>query len=514
MRHIENFHELLLKYSGSLLFFGACLIGVFTFGEYGVAWDEGMQRDIGLVNWNCIFNNDPSIFTFPDRDHGASFEIPLIFFEKVFGLTDLHDIYQMRHLVSHLFFLTGGLFCFLLIDLLYKNKILSIAGFLLFILHPHIYAHSFFNTKDVPFLSLFTICFYLMVRLFKNKTVLNSLLLGFCLGLLINMRLMGILLAVTVIFFLLLNAFQEKSWRLHLKVLGVISISFLVAVYVTWPYLWRDPFASLASSFKNMSHFGWQSTNLFMGKQVPATEIGWEYIPVWFGITTPILYLLLALIGIGAVIYFFVFRPLRSIKDLVKKSNFIFLICFFAPVAAVIFLRAVVYDGWRHLFFIYPSFVLLLIYGLHLLIHRYKMLVLSALLIAFFFVGGFMIMNAPFQHLYFNSLVTWHQEPDYIRKHYDLDYWGTSYKQSLEYILANDTSSAITVCVVNDPGLYNYEALPSYQRKRLHINFDPEKADYFVTNYRWHPEDYPFEEKKIWSLKVLNNTVNSVFKLK
>jgi hypothetical protein len=495
------------------LLLGSVIVGILSFGQYGVAWDESAQRTVGLTSWNYVFNCDNALLDFIDRDYGVAFEFPLILFEKIFGLVDVHSVFLMRHLAAHLFFLLGAFFCYRLIDLLYQNKALSVIGFFLFILHPHIYAHSFFNTKDVPFLVMFTICFYVTARFFRNKTWLSAVGLGACLGLLINMRIMGVLLLCCVLFFLALDAVREKRVTFHLKTGGLILLSCCVVLYATWPYLWKDPFVNFHTAFKNMSYFRWELTNLFNGKKILATKIAWYYLPVWFCITTPIPYLLAGVGGIITLFVLFVKKPMRFFTELQGKCNLIFLMCFFAPLLAVIILRSVLYDGWRQMFFIYPSFILLLIFGLHLAWHRFKKIAAALATLSFLLASVFMISNAPFQHTYFNEFVSLHRDPEYLRKHYEMDYWGTSFKQSLEYILESDPSPVVYVCTEIHPGFLNAEVLPAAQRSRVRM-VRMDEATYFMTNYRWHPEDYPFEEKKVHAIKVLGSTINAVYKLK
>ena len=95
-----------------------------------------------------------------------------------------------------------------------------------------------------------------------------------------------------------------------------------------------------------------------------------------------------------------------------------------------------------------------------------------------------------------------------------MDYWGVSYRQSLEYILENDKSPVINVNISNFADFIILLILPSQDRDR--VNFVPfEEATYFVTNYRWHPHDYDdIKEFEYHSFKVANNTVNKIFKLK
>lgn len=124
-----------------------------------------------------------------------------------------------------------------------------------------------------------------------------------------------------------------------------------------------------------------------------------------------------------------------------------------------------------------------------------------------------MIKNFPVQHVYFNHFMAFNP-PEHIRKTFELDYWGTSYKQTLDYILKNDNSPSIDVNVANSAGKININILPAHERIR--INFVPiEQATYFITNFRWHPQDYKdIEEFEYYSIKVANNTINRIYKLK
>src|SRR5690554_4886050 len=171
-RYTSVFTGFIYNYLGFILFGAALLIGILTYHSYGLSWDDGMQRGTGVENYKYVFENDPSLLTWVDRDYGPAFELLLVIGEKRLELTDMHDIYFFRHLVTHIFFLIGALFCFFLVDLLYKNKVLAAMAFLMIVLHPRLYAHSFFNTKDIPFLAMFFISFYLLALAFKRKRLI------------------------------------------------------------------------------------------------------------------------------------------------------------------------------------------------------------------------------------------------------------------------------------------------------------------------------------------------------
>jgi hypothetical protein len=193
----------------------------------------------------------------------------------------------------------------------------------------------------------------------------------------------------------------------------------------------------------------------------------------------------------------------------------LFLGYFIAPILAVIVLNSVLYDGWRQMFFIYPSFILLIIYGLSHIIKRKKLFIasMSALAITFSITVGYMIRNFPLNNVYFSEIFSF-SSPEYLRKNFEMDYWGVSYKQSLEYLLKVDSSASIDLSVENPPGIANIHMLPAKERERFNI-VSKESATYFITNYRWHPQDYnEYANFKFHSFTVEENTVNEIFKLK
>lgn len=504
------------KFSGEILLICTVLIAFFTFTNYGVSWDEPQQRETGLVNYDYIFTSSTALHSWVDRDYGVAFELPLIFVEKIFGFETIREIYFSRHLITHLLFLLSAFYLFKLIDFIYRNKLLSALGFLMLILQPVIYGHSFFNSKDLPFLSVFIISLYYSAKAFDQKTWKSFLFLGLSVGILINIRLMGIMVPATLTFFLMVDAFFEKKYLQHAKLLGVFIISLGVILYITWPFLWKHPMDNFITALKNMSQFRFDREMLFRGEVIRPTEIKWDYVPIWFSISTPIVYLLLGFSGAVLIAYNFLKTPINNIKNDISRNNIFFLAYFLAPVLAIIILKSVLYDGWRQMFFIYPSFILLAIYTLNRFYNSNKKAFYTAttiLTLQMGYVLFFMTQSFPLQHLYFNSTITL-QPKEYARNHFEVDYWGLSYKDAMEYILENDTSSEILICPANFPGYINESMLTPEQDARIRM-VGIEHADYFLTEYRFHPQEYDsLEVYKYHGIEVSNSTVNQIFKLK
>lgn len=125
-------------------------------------------------------------------------------------------------------------------------------------------------------------------------------------------------------------------------------------------------------------------------------------------------------------------------------------------------------------------------------------------------IGFFMFKNHPFNNVYFNNFVS--HEPEYLRKHYEVDGWGSTMKQGLDYLDASDELKTIKIyCYEKDLLYSNIVLLPENDRNRFQYA-NKENADYLVTNFRFHPYDYP-SYKTEYSINVLNSTILCVYKL-
>ncbi len=498
------------------MLFGIMLvIALLTFKQYGMGWDEPRQREIAEINYAYVFNDHPALLTLSDRTYGVAFELPLYMIERVLDFNDSRKVYFMRHLLTHIFFLFGALFAFCLIDYLYKNKWLASLAFLLLVLHPRLYGHSFFNTKDIPFLSMFIISAFYAVKALDLKTIKSFLVLGICCGLLINMRIMGVMVPALVFVMLIMDGIASRKWRFTGILILTLTLTFVLVLYSTWPFLWKNPIDNFAYAFANMSKYPWLGKVLFEGTLINANEIPKRYAPVWLGITTPIMFLVLMVMGAVLLLIHLIKKPLKHLGNGLGRHNLMFLSFALTPLLMVVMLNSVLYDGWRQLFFIYPSLCFVAIYGLNHIITKEVLngKKLALVIIPFLALTTFEIAQSfPYQHVYFNKAFVF-EEKGYARQNYETDYWGVSFKNALEKVMDMDTDTTVTFTMSNQAGVWNYMLLPKEQRDRIRM-VPASRAKYMITNYRWHPQNYTeLEKQKLFEVTVQGNTINSVFRL-
>jgi hypothetical protein len=496
----------------TLLFSGFVLIGLKIAGDYGVAWDDHLQTTIGKQNLEYALGENQDIFQNVDRYYGSAFELPLYYFQSFF--TSFSSQVYVRHLITHMYFLFALLMFFKLILRLLKSFPFALLGVLLIYLQPRIFAHSFFNTKDLPFLSTFIISLYTLWMLVEAPTDKRRIILhSFVSAFLIDIRLVGFIAPALSIGILAFIYIPQR--RLKEVVLPILSYSLLTAVfvYMLWPTLWLHPIL-LFESFARMAHFPWRYTNLIAGQTVLATQNPWFYIPLWIGITTPVAILIAWFTGVG-----FAIKNLFSNDNFLLDSRQVFMVSLaFLPIDLWLFfliLKPTFYDGWRHLFFISPLLVIGAVYGAYnffrAVSNRKYLAIIVGLTILFLAIvpAVKMIIIHPYQQVYFNILTS--KKDNHIRENYEMDYWGLSYKEGFDKLLKLDSNTNIKVFVANIAALDNAK-LADEDTHRITIVEKIEDADYFITNYRFHPQEFPY--KKVINIDREGSCILGVYKLK
>ena len=444
--------------SGLLICALFLLVGLAVAGDYGIGFDELPQRRIALANLNYILGQGDSLAALPDVYplYGVAFELPLLLAERGLGLEDYHQIHRLRLTLTHLFFIIGAFFCYRLACHLFPNRLLALFALLIFLLHPRIYGHSFVGYKDAPFLSMFVIALYLLERAFRRDTLGAFILLGIAVGLLTNLRIMGIMLLAAVLAMRGLDLFYAGNGMERKRILlsgGVFIMAAGLTLYAATPYAWANPVDYLAASLNLTVNHPVVYPQLFQGRLIFSDELPPHYNAVWFAITTPPLIMLLGGIGAAAVAARLCRRPGAVFPNTRRRFLALLLAAFLLPPLAVALLGGNQYDTWRHLHFVYVPFCLLAAGGLGglaaTLARRrpgtagvYGLAGLGVGLIAFQ-----MIQLHPLQYSYFNFLVD-RTTPEYLRTQYPMDPWYLVYRQGLEQLLERHPDEALVVATL------------------------------------------------------------------
>jgi len=424
-------------------------------------------------------------------------------------------MFFMRHLATHFFFLLSMIPMYLMAKKRF-NGYLAILAVLFMVISPRIYANSFYNIKDLVFLSSYLFASYTAIRFILSPSLLSSFLAAFFNAYAVDIRITAVIIPVLLIVFFGIRFFKNEIEKKDLTYLLNYIFLLIFFIILMWPALWLSPINNFIDSFQKMADYPWQGSVLYMGQIIKATNLPWHYILVWVGITTPIFYLVIFLIGFINITILLAINHIRLWKNDNELQDYLFFSLFFVPLGAVIYLNSVLYDGWRHMYFIYPFFILIALNGLNRIFEFktkiFKLMLLIFAIHAIFSTIFWMYKYHPMGNVYFNILAG-----ENIHKNYEVDYYGLSNRKALEYILANDDAPNIIVSKISfTPENRSKYIIDKMDRERLIFIEDYNQADYVINNYRYLPLDFDSSSlenfKKVVEFKTDKTVVLEIYK--
>ena len=518
-----------------LIFFTYLIIGIFIYDDYGISFDEFNHRINGFVALN-FFREIFSLDIYPGLEHsgkafaestkqyGVLFDLPMAFIEKKLHIEDSKNYFLLRHFFNFIIFYISSIFFYLLLKKRFSRK-LSVVGLFFWILSPRIFADSFYNMKDLIFLSFFVISLFFAIKFLNTPSYKNAFLSSLACALAIDVRILGIIVPFIILVFFILKSIDNKDFLK--ETIWKVSIFFCLLIVFTilfWPYLWNDPLTNFLNTLKTMSSYPWRGSVFYFGDYISALNLPWHYPIVWIFISTPIIYLLLFILGSVLILArlfnrFLNLSPEKKFNDLWRgnkeRMDIIFFLIFYFTLFLVIEMNSTLYTGWRQLYFIYPCLIIISIRGLEFISRIFSSKYLLILLAPFLlYVSIWMIKNHPFQFVYFNKFAGKN-----VGNYFELDYWGTSNRSSLTYIVNSDKRDEFKVYVSSvSPYHFSLLLVDKDDRKRIKFVDDINDADFLLTNH-YYQEGNPIvinqnlkkEFKLLKEFKVDGMVINSIY---
>lgn len=532
-----NFNKKLLVF---IYFFLLLIVSIIIYPDFGISIDEDNTRINGFVTLKYIceifypeivFKIDeiidvPSMNKWNEQGIGVIFDLPTAFIEFFFKIEDSRNYYLMRHLFNFFFFYFAIYFFYLLIKNRYDSILMGLLGSTFLLISPRIFANSFYNNKDIVFMSLFIISIYFGSKLLKDYSIKNTFFFSISSALAIDIRVLGILIPVTFFFISFLQFLaSKKENKKYLSINLLLLVLLIFFIYIFWPYLWENPIENFLSVFKSLSNFDESVFNFYIGKIVSAQNIPWHYSIVWILISTPLVYIILFAFGFFLITKRMLMRVINISENNLnnefwKSKNemidlFVY-ITFLSPLFLVIFLNSTLYDGWRHLYFIYPSFLYISLYGTNFIaknIFKGNKIFFILILISLIPTLLFIFKNHPYQNVYFNIIAG----KDF-NKNFEMDYWGLSNKEALRFIALNNKNKVKVTNVGTTDLLISKKMLKKNIRDKIEIVYNVDEADYIINNFRdWKgnyiPTDFviPNDFTMIKEIKVNNVSINTTY---
>ena len=510
-------------------------LGLFLLNDYGRPWDEYEEITIYIGNLkeyarlffgeNCKFNQLTSFIDFatdnPNIDHGGSIYYLLAPFAHLF--VDGHQqtfIYLWRFTI-HLFFLCGVFFLYLIVKKFTSDSRYGLLAALMLLLSPRFFAESYYNNKDIAQLTLWLAIFYLTLRWIEDGGYRWGILLGITAAFTVNMRFIGVMAYFVCGLTYCFRLFKEREKLLTGIFQGLASIfTFFLVLFLITPACWKGLFSYFFYCLFQASSFPWSGKILFFGHFYLAKDLPRIYLPIMIAITTPFLFILLFITGN--------ILPLRRRKSLGKRclrpSDYKYILLAavtYFPLLMHLILKPVIYNGWRHYYFLYGFIIIWAVIGFRSLLSLQKKTltkVVSALLaVQLIFTSVLIGICHPFQFTYYNFLAGFSPEETQ-----EMDYWGVSAKQALEELVDNYYKGIPLKIIGAGYGSEtafnnNLQMLSKEDRSKLEVAESIKEAAYLLVNplyYKLYPEErYPdlSKYKEVIVIRYLSSPIMIVY---
>lgn len=445
---------------------GSLLVLIALFGtDAGVTWDEVLQREYGarIVAWFSSGFTDEAAMHYSNLYlYGGLFDAPAELIARISPL----GAYETRHVLSALIGFVAILFAGLTARQIAGERAGLLAAIFLS-LTPSWVGHSLFNPKDVPFGTAALLVVHASVLLctakqaFRWRDVLWS---GAAIGIALGVRPGGIFIvaypALAIAMRATLEIYRHRqsgnippaaaiaktALLLFAKCALALAVLWLVML-ATWPWAQLSPFERPIEAIRKASNFQWNFDVLFDGKQIHARELPRTYLLTWFRLTTPETYALAGLAGIVGTALTWKRTPKPEATRI--AAALLPVVAVILPLTAAYVLRPVVYDGHRHFLFIFPPLAVIAGVALSSVLgsdhpRLFRILFSAAFVGLGAFVATDMIKLHPYEYIYVNrssgSLSA-------VYERYETDYWGSSYRDGLQWVLANVKADSPTLAI-------------------------------------------------------------------
>lgn len=439
-------------YIAASLFVACTAIVGLTFLDYGVTYDEDWRLTYGkyVVDWYLSGFKDTSALHFWVLSFQGGFTAAL---EHLAASVSPIGRFEAVHLVNALFGLLGLIGAYKLGNLL-GGRFVGLLSGLILAFTPRFYGDIFNNMLDVPTASLTVFSVYYLVWLLRSLPDAPGRLvvkLGVVIGLALGIRPGAVILiacagaglvAWIVQRWLLTREPIRRFLSLHVPKLTLVFAGICLTAYLTmlvwWPAAQVRPFYQPAKGLWWASHFEYEVKVLFDGYVWSNKNLPWYYLPKWFLITLPES----SLLGLGLGLILLTWLTLRKgIRTWIQADLGLVVVSIVSllPILYAVLTAPPEFDGIRHFLFVLPGLAVLAAFSTAEVLKRggpwLRTSVVAVFAGSLLLTGVDMVRLHPYQYVFFNRLVAGGLKT--AASSYETDYWGASYKEGVEWLVAH-----------------------------------------------------------------------------
>ena len=504
--------------TGLIVIFIYFIIQACSLPFVGMTWDEPSSFFFGRTALHFYLTGNRAYVT------DANYADPKLFGNDPFGYIFGEDVYppfpfviasitsaifaETLHIMSPLTAHHLGLLFLGIIGVLAMYGIgltlrwsttISLGIALLYGTYPTIVAQMRNDAKDAPLMSMIVLFVYMAINwLFSMKqggkrNFLWGIGTGVGLGLaLASKPTAAIIVPIFSVWFVfsyaIFRSFRNKIGSIPKLIIpalfiGVVSLAIF---FISWPWLWDDPFGKITAVWNFFKVVGRGMPTLYLGTVYQAGfNLPWHYPFVIFGVQTPITVLGIGLIALIAPLWI-VFKKRDPIPLLFLFWIIIGMGRFFVP-------GVLIYAKVRHFIDVLPAFFILIgvllnevVSSKHQVVSekktpRFKFLPTNYFLLTTKLCLCIMLLEQvwvigthfPYEPSYFNAFIGGTKTVA-EKKLFDIEYWASGVKDAMKYIervTQSDQPATVYACTMAHLALF-------YESPHVKVTSNPAGATY------------------------------------
>ncbi len=423
-----------------LLLAAIAAVALFTFRDYAISNDEGVQHHYGelIIAYYRSGFADRELLTYQNLYlYGGLFDVIAVGLAKVLPV----DPYALRHILCAITGI-GGIAAAAATARLISGPRAGLIAALALSLCGAWYGAMFNHTKDIPFAAAMMAATFFLVRLARDlpsPRMRDVLAFGLLTGAALGVRSLGLLLLV----YLALAIVIYLPWRERggarlrfastavLKTFPAVALAYLIMI-AAWPWAALSPLNPIRGLFA-FSEFHYAIRTVFEGQVYEMGEVPRLYVPGYLLIRVP----LITLSGVALA----VISMLAPFAWTLRRRDLALLLSAVAmPLACQVALHGPAFTGMRHFLFVLPALAALAGIGFDAVLDRLAVHgrwlaagAAAAICACFVWDGATLVRLHPYENLSYNALVG--GLPGAYRR-YDMDYWFNSMPEAIHRLEA------------------------------------------------------------------------------
>ena len=422
------------------------VIALFTFRDYAISNDEGVQHRYGelIIDYYASGFRDQSVFSFQNLYlYGGLFDIVAVALSHLVPI----DPYDLRHILCAMIGI-GGIGATAATARLGAGPRAALIAAIGLSVCGAWYGTIFNHTKDVPFAAAMMGATLFLIRIARSLPAPRAgdvASFGLLAGAALGMRVLGLLLVIyagaAIVLYLPRPWFGHgrARWRFAAlsaaRLLPALLLAYLIMV-LAWPWAALSPLNPVRGLLA-FSEFQYDIRTNLAGQVYEMANAPRLYVPIYILIRVPLLMLIGAAL---AILYALLPRLGAASAELQRRDVALVALTVMFPLACQVIWRGPAFTGMRHFLFVIPALAVLAGIGLDkaltALATRGRVIGSGALAVVagcFLFDAVTLVRLHPYEYLYYNSLVG--GLPGASRR-YDLDYWFASMPEAIHQLEA------------------------------------------------------------------------------